>query len=277
MIGDQMSKSKEEEMDKAGVKVGKNLFGKPPKPRGVGISQGPGKQGGYGMNKAIDEEIEEISENMEKSTMDPVAEIKKAILEMGPEGLKKALPEMDEANQELLTEILEEMRIEKSHNLPIDPLKKPEGAKEIVELDKKDEAIVDAAKAEGDNEHMHQGGAHDMKPEGWEGTVIKSLALDSTDDEEEVLDALGCIFKAWKMKKDMKKPMKKDMMAKECDMDMEKADDDKMMMEKPKKDPALPGLGGRHDGRTTKEKRYDGKEDEESSRGFNHGKSQENG
>ena len=117
-----------------------------------------------------------------------------------------------------------------------------------------------------------------MSPEGWEGQVIKGLGLDEIEDEEEVLDALGDVFKAYKGM--MKKKMMKKEMKKECDMDMGgmekadegdddivaiekakkmmknmmkkemmnkkmmKADEEAPMMEKPKKDPALPGLGG---------------------------------
>ena len=201
------------------------------------------------MKKSIEEEIKELSDTMEKSTMDPIEEIKKAVLELGPEGLKKSLPELDEENKELLNEILEDMA--KSHSLDKlsakGPVEVPVTSSKVQEYttgDDEDEKLVDAAVAEGDNEHKHQGGAHDMAPAEWTGEVIKSLDLRDDDNEEEVLDFLGDIFKAWKMKKDMKK---------ECDMEapkgaelekkMYKADEEEMK-EKPKKDPALPGLSG---------------------------------
>ena len=201
------------------------------------------------MKKSIEEEIKELSDTMEKSTMDPIEEIKKAVLELGPEGLKKSLPELDEENKELLNEILEDMA--KSHSLDKlsakGPVEVPVASSKVQEYttgDDEDEKLVDAAVAEGDNEHKHQGGAHDMAPAEWTGEVIKSLDLRDDDNEEEVLDFLGDIFKAWKMKKDMKK---------ECDMEapkgaelekkMYKADEEEMK-EKPKKDPALPGLSG---------------------------------
>ena len=97
------------------------------------------------MKKSIDEEINEISENMEKSTMNPIEEIKKAIMEMGPEGLKKSLPELDDDNQELLMEILEEMQMEKSHRLPLEAPKNKKAEGMPIDNDAADEKIVAAA------------------------------------------------------------------------------------------------------------------------------------
>ena len=313
-----------EEVEKAyGVKAGKGLFGKPPKARGVGISQGSGSTGGYGIKKGgvgsgkkghktqadleglkgnmgrhhimqygdkgsafsesdrqgksevfhheptnsyhvvtegggvnhlkdhpnfkrlgapykgdpaaegnkasrqdasgtrpksdlgkseIELEIDELSKTMEFATMNPVEEIKKAVMELGPEGLRKAMPDMSDENKELLNDILEDMS--KSHTLPIDPPKKlvnvggENYVEEDVMNDDADEDVFDAAVKEGDNEQKHQGGSHDLtQPVDWEGQMIKSL--DEFTAEE--LATFGEIYKAMKMKKDEDKKEDKDM------------------------------------------------------------------
>ena len=170
------------------------------------------------MNKSeVDLEIEEMAKTMEFSTMDPIQEIKKAISELGPEGLKKALPNMTEENKELLNSVLEDMN--KSHKLPLTAPKKlvnvggENYVQEEVLNDEADEAIFDASVAEGDNEQKHQGGSHDQPYKlDWEGQMIKSL--DEFTMEE--LATFGEIYKAMKMKK-----MKKDMDVAEA----EEADD----------------------------------------------------
>ena len=161
------------------------------------------------MNKSeVDLEIEEMAKTMEYSTMDPIQEIKKAISELGPEGLKKALPNMTDENKELLNNVLEEMN--KSHKLPLSPPRKLTNVggdnyvQEDVSGDEADEAIFDASVKEGDNEQKHQGGSHDQPYKlDWEGQMIKSL--DEFTMEE--LATFGEIYKAMKMKKNMKKDM----------------------------------------------------------------------
>ena len=240
-----------EEVEKAyGVKAGKGLFGKPPKPRGVGISTGSGASGGYGMKKGdedlekkqgvpegvdpakhercvmdvkadgkdkssayaicnssmnkseIELEIDELSKNMELATMNPVEEIKKAVMELGPEGVRKAMPTMTEENKILLNDILEDMN--KSHTLPLDAPKKlvnvggENYVEEDVGNDDADEDIFDAAVKEGDNEQKHQGGSHDLtQPIDWKGQMIKSLDEFTADE----LATFGEVYKAMKMKK----------------------------------------------------------------------------
>ena len=150
----------------------------------------------------IELEIDELSKTMEFATMNPVEEIKKAVMELGPEGLRKAMPDMSDENKELLNDILEDMS--KSHTLPIDPPKKlvnvggENYVEEDVMNDDADEDVFDAAVKEGDNEQKHQGGSHDLtQPVDWEGQMIKSL--DEFTAEE--LATFGEIYKAMKMKK----------------------------------------------------------------------------
>ena len=162
------------------------------------------------MNKgdemSIEQEIDIMSKAMEFTAMDnPIEEIKDTLMELGPEGIKKALPDMTDENKELLGDILEEMS--KSHKLPIDPPKKlvNVGGENYVEEqvgdDHADEDIFDAAVKEGDNEHKHQGGSHDLtQPIDWEGQMIKSL--DEFTPEE--LVTFGEVYKAMKMKKEEK-------------------------------------------------------------------------
>ena len=153
----------------------------------------------------IELEIDELSKTMEFATMNPVEEIKKAVMELGPEGLRKAMPDMSDENKELLNDILEDMS--KSHTLPIDPPKKlvnvggENYVEEDVMNDDADEDVFDAAVKEGDNEQKHQGGSHDLtQPVDWEGQMIKSL--DEFTAEE--LATFGEIYKAMKMKKEEK-------------------------------------------------------------------------
>ena len=153
----------------------------------------------------IELEIDELSKTMEFATMNPVEEIKKAVMELGPEGLRKAMPNMSEENKELLNDILEDMS--KSHTLPLDPPKKlvnvggENYVEEDVGNDDADEDIFDASVKEGDNEQKHQGGSHDLtQPVDWEGQMIKSLDEFTADE----LATFGEVYKAMKMKKEEK-------------------------------------------------------------------------
>ena len=153
----------------------------------------------------IELEIDELSKNMELSTMNPIEEIKKAVMELGPEGIRKAMPDMTDENKILLNDILEDMN--KSHTLPLDAPKKlvnvggENYVEEDVGNDDADEDIFDAAVKEGDNEQKHQGGSHDLtQPVDWKGQMIKSL--DEFTAEE--LATFGEIYKAMKMKKEEK-------------------------------------------------------------------------
>ena len=153
----------------------------------------------------IELEIDELSKTMEFATMNPVEEIKKAVMELGPEGLRKAMPNMSEENKELLSGILEDMS--KSHTLPLDPPKKlvnvggENYVEEDVGNDDADEDVFDAAVKEGDNEQKHQGGSHDLtQPIDWEGQMIKSLDEFTADE----LATFGEVYKAMKMKKEEK-------------------------------------------------------------------------
>ena len=166
------------------------------------------------MNKSeIELEIDELSKTMEFATMNPVEEIKKAVMELGPEGVRKAMPTMTNENKILLNDILEDMN--KSHTLPIDAPKKlvnvggENYVEEDVGNDDADEDIFDAAVKEGDNEQKHQGGSHDLtQPVDWKGQMIKSLDEFTADE----LATFGEVYKAMKMKKEEKE-----------DKDMDKA------------------------------------------------------
>ena len=166
------------------------------------------------MNKSeIELEIDELSKTMEFATMNPVEEIKKAVMELGPEGVRKAMPTMTDENKILLNDILEDMN--KSHTLPLDAPKKlvnvggENYVEEDVGNDDADEDIFDAAVKEGDNEQKHQGGSHDLtQPVDWKGQMIKSLDEFTADE----LATFGEVYKAMKMKKEEKE-----------DKDMDKA------------------------------------------------------
>ena len=195
----------------------------------------------------VDKEIKKIAKAMEYSTMDPIHEIQKTIAELGPEGLKKALPGMTEENKELLYNVLEDMN--KSHKLPLSPPRKLTNVggdnyvQEDVSGDEADEAIFDASVKEGDNEQKHQGGSHDQPYKlDWEGQMIKSL--DEFTMEE--LATFGEIYKAMKMKKKMKKDMGEEGAVEEYGDEEGGAPMDKAVSASPKlwgKPPAKRGVG----------------------------------
>jgi len=129
----------------------------------------------------INEEINEMAENMEKSTTSDKERLIDTIMELGPEGLKKAIPALSDENKELLKSVIEEMT--KAKSLSMDDEYAPEKTKtKIPDIkqesqtgsDDEDEDLV----KEKAKEHKHQG---DNQPEGFEGEVIKAEKLEGGD------------------------------------------------------------------------------------------------
>jgi hypothetical protein len=119
----------------------------------------------------IAQEIDEVAGELEKSVKSPKEILIDTIRELGPEGLRKALPELDNSEKELLKEALEDMKkvvsmddayAAKVIQGKIDDTK----LQEEVANDDQDEKLVkpEAAKI------AHQG----TPTEGWEGQVIKA-------------------------------------------------------------------------------------------------------
>lgn len=119
----------------------------------------------------IDNEIEQMAEKMVKSVSDPKQLLFDTIMELGPEGLKKAAENLSEGEQALLKSCLEEMKKAQEDLTPKKTETKAADMKTEAQTgsDDEDEKLMNEKNAE----HPHQGGPKD-KPEGWDGQVIKS-------------------------------------------------------------------------------------------------------
>lgn len=123
----------------------------------------------------INKEIEEMSENMEKSTESEtfsVEMIKSTIKTLGKERLKKALPNLSEEQKTLLKSVIEDMKKGKQDLEPKvestdDGDQKENESKP--EQTKRDEEIAEEAKKKQQQQIRNQGG---NPIEGWEGQVI---------------------------------------------------------------------------------------------------------
>lgn len=122
----------------------------------------------------IEQEIEQMAETLEKSTTSEKDFIKKTILELGKDGIRKAIPALNDHELALLKECLEELRKAQMPDSELAP-KKVETknsdlkTEEQTGSDDEDEDLMIEEMAE----HPHQG---DTSPEGFEGQVIKSEA-----------------------------------------------------------------------------------------------------
>lgn len=146
------------------------------------------------MSNKIDQEIEEISEEMEKSTTSAQERLFNTIRELGPEGLKARVATLEKSEKELLFNTLEEMK----------------KGKKAVEMDKEyaaeyvkgnvNDTVLQEDKADDDQDEKlvkpeaakqkHQG---DETPEGKEGQVIKSEleeTLDAVKKSEDMLKSM---------------------------------------------------------------------------------------
>jgi len=115
-----------------------------------------------------------IQKSNEGETMD---ELLKTIRKLGPEGLRKALPNLSESQKELLNEVLSKAK-DMTKQAQMDDNKKPQKAKEPVteEVSNSPEGVDEADEklmSESNKTQNHQGGPDD-KPEGWKGEVVKS-------------------------------------------------------------------------------------------------------
>jgi hypothetical protein len=131
-------------------------------------------------SKEIDKEIGQIAEKMAKSVVDGKQALFDTIINLGPEGLKKTLPTLSPAQQEIVKSAIAEMS--KATHLPevtqdagvLTPEKtQTKHAKMKAESqtgsDNQDEKLMQ----DKNKDIKHQGGPSD-KPEGWEGQVIKA-------------------------------------------------------------------------------------------------------
>lgn len=151
----------------------------------------------------INKEIEQMAEKMEKSQKDPVETLKQTVRSLGPEGLKKAIPNLSDDEKVLLKDVLEDMNkaVEMDDAYAAKFVEGNINDTKIQEDKADDDADEKLVKPEAAN-HNHQG---DVTPEGREGQIIK--AKDCKDEaKKEVKEHED------KMHKDGKKKMEK------CDM-----------------------------------------------------------
>jgi hypothetical protein len=132
------------------------------------------------MATEIDKEIEQLAEKMTKSVVAGKQALFDTIVNLGPEGLKKALPTLPPPQQELVREAIEEMSKathkptktdDADHLTPAKTQTKHSKMKAESESgsDDQDEKLME----DKNRDIKHQGGPSD-KPEGWEGQVIKA-------------------------------------------------------------------------------------------------------
>lgn len=139
-----------------------------------------------------------FTNNMKKSEgeITMINKLKEQIATLGPEGLKKALPNLDENQVEMIKSILEEMKAEKSEALE-KASKVPQKASEAdapaatVTAGKIEDTVIQEDKTGDDDDEKivkeknksvkHQG---DDSPVGKEGQVVKSEEMDEAIKEE---------------------------------------------------------------------------------------------
>lgn len=135
----------------------------------------------------IEAEIGEMAEKMAKSTKDSKQLLFDTIMELGPEGLKKALPDLSEEEREVLKTSLDEMAKSRSEDAEkLTPKKDLTSANEMKQesFEGSDDEDEKKLMADKNKEQNQQGGPKD-KPEGWEGQVIKAI-----EQSEDLVKAL---------------------------------------------------------------------------------------
>lgn len=132
------------------------------------------------MAKEIENEVEQLAEKMTKSTAEGKQVLFDTIFNLGPDGLKKALPLLSPEQQEIVKEALEEMN-KAAHK----PEPSADGAHLTPEKTQTKQAKMKAESNTGSDDQdeklmedknkdiKHQGGPSE-KPEGWEGQVVKA-------------------------------------------------------------------------------------------------------
>lgn len=140
----------------------------------------------------IENEMLELADKLEKSASPetPVSNeyevLVDTIMTLGPEGLKKAAPNLTDKQKELLKSVLERMAkaqpVSMDSKMPKGGIKVRQNQSEEVTSkrhDEEDEELVMDQAAQ----HKHQG---DNSPEGFEGQVIKAKKSDKEKEEEEL-------------------------------------------------------------------------------------------
>lgn len=126
----------------------------------------------------IDAEVSEMAEKLAKSTKDSKQLLFDTIMELGPEGLKKAAEDLSPEDQVILKSALDEMAKSRAEDADkLTPKKDITPANSMKQesfegSDEEDEKLM----KDSDKNQNPQGGPKD-KPEGWEGQVIKGADL----------------------------------------------------------------------------------------------------
>lgn len=141
------------------------------------------------IKKSIDQEIDIMSEKLEKAVQDPKDQLMSTVQSLGAEALRAKLPTLEKSEQALLHSVLEELAKGKKAVAMDDAYAAPviEGDIEDTKLqeevanDDADEKLVKEAAAK----NKHQG---DESPEGIEGQVIKSeLTIDDLKKSDDLM------------------------------------------------------------------------------------------
>jgi hypothetical protein len=164
-------------------------------------------------NKVDFKELQNLeNQNMKKSEQEmeelQMDELIKTIKTLGKDGLKKALPNLSDAQKELLKEALikaKDMTEASWGKKSKKPQERQELKMETVSNDPKglaneDEELMDEA----NKVQNHQGGSQ-SKIEGWEGQVIKAEAISDEKLEETVAKAMDACGDSIKVKELLKK------------------------------------------------------------------------
>ena len=138
------------------------------------------------MNKSIVEtEIEQMADQMAKSTQDPKLELIETIKELGAEGLKKALPELSDSQKELVKSVLEEISKGKQ-DVAMDA--NYDGDKKFAKLAEMGTEVENGSDDEDEKLMMQSAASHnpqgDVSPEGREGQVIKGEKMEEKKEEK---------------------------------------------------------------------------------------------
>lgn len=134
----------------------------------------------------INKEMEEMAEKLEKSAKpEGYDSLKETIIELGAEGLKKAMPNLSEDQKTLLKSVVEDLD-KSSYDLEPEIYSTVNGDYHKIlmkpEYDESDEELVDEADEKDQEVHRNQGG---VPVEGWEGQIIKAEKMKKEEDMEE--------------------------------------------------------------------------------------------
>lgn len=135
----------------------------------------------------INTEIEQVAQDLKKSTQTPHERLRETILAIGPEGIRSKLPTLEKSEKELLVEVLKGM-VEKA--VEMDDVY----AAKFVQGNIKDTKLQEDKADDDQDEKMVKEEAAKMNHQGqptpgWEGQVIKAKNSDKDEKKEKKMGA----------------------------------------------------------------------------------------